>query len=147
MPNRFGWKAWFWFNLVVGGALFLQVGINRLSGIIVAGWALVTLIPLYFEFSGRNAETSRAERIAAGAWLGFRRLVCFFGAAMALLVAGLAALAFDGSLRALAIVIVAIAFAFMFAWIGMFGMARYKTMGPQDVRLHEARKARYRWRW
>jgi len=145
--TRFTWKVWLFFNAFLSLSLFLRAGVNRTSVGIVAGGALILMIPLFFETRDANAEPSRVERVAAGAWLWFRRLLGFGAAALFGFGAIFAATTVEATMQNFGMIAFMLVLAFICGWVGMYGGGRRRGMGREDIQVHEEHKRRYRWRW
>jgi hypothetical protein len=140
--------VYFLFVALIGAVVLLRRGATESSFVLVIVLSTLIAIPWYFGTRNRTAEPSKTEKVAAAAWLWFRRLVCLVGAAKFFAVSAAVVLmrnspGMPGPWWLLAPMVASLG-AFV-AYVGFFGQGTDRYAWRDDVALHRHNKRRYKW--
>lgn len=128
--------------LIAALMLFVAYGMNKTAVIGVGAFGFFMSVPWYFSTRNRDRPPSTSEKVAAGCWLWFRRIVCCGGGI--LLVIG--TLGYGARAPFLASVGAFFVGLYM-VYVGCFGQGNRRLRFGDDLELHKQNKKRYRWRF
>lgn len=136
--RKFGFPIIF---LIIALSVLVVDGMNKSTVIMVGAWGLLMAIPWYFSTRDRDRPPSTFEKIAAGCWLWFRRIICC-GVGILMVVAALAYGADAPFLASVGVFVLGL----YAIYAGWFGQGNNESAFNDDLALHRQNKKRYRWR-